>query len=154
MRPDHEKKLAHLRSLGVLLDSKIEGPFGIRFGLDALIGLIPVIGDFSTSIISLYIIAQGANLGCPASTVLRMVLNVVWENLVGVIPFLGNVFDFYWKANNKNVALIEAYLMNPSKVKTQSQIIIFFIFLFLLLVLIGTAYLTVLAFGYLIKIIN
>ena len=154
MRDDHAKKLQELKNFGILLDSKIEGPFGIRFGLDALVGLIPIIGDFSTTLAALYIIAQAANLGCPSSTILRMVLNVAWENIVGAIPFLGNLYDFYWKANNKNVALIEKHLNNPTKTTRQSRVVIFFLFLFLLLLLIGTAYLTILLFGLLLKLIN
>lgn len=151
MREDHAKKLQELKNLGILLDSKIEGPFGIRFGLDALVGLIPFIGDFSTSIASLYIISQAARLGCPSSTILRMVLNVAWENLVGTIPFLGNLYDFYWKANNKNVALLEQHLVNPVKTTIHSRVFIAFLFLSLLLLLLATVYLTVIVFSFIVS---
>lgn len=137
-----EKKLRQLKSLGVLLDSKIQGPLGIRFGLDALLGLIPVIGDFSTSLASLYIIAASAQLGCSLPILLRMILNVALENFVGVIPFLGNIFDFYWKANNKNVALLEEFLKYPQQVSRKSGIIIGLVCLLMLIVLLGTVFLT------------
>lgn len=148
MREEHAKKLQELKNLGILLDSKIEGPFGIRFGLDALVGLIPFIGDFSTSIAALYIISEAARLGCPSSTILRMVLNVAWENLVGTVPVLGNLYDFYWKANNKNVALLEQYLVNPVRATRHSRFFIFFLFLGLLLFLLATVYLTIFVFHF------
>lgn len=139
---DKEKKLRELKSLGILLDSKIEGPFGIRFGLDALLGLIPVIGDFSTSMASLYIIAVSAQLGCSLPILLRMVLNVALENLVGVLPFLGNAFDFYWKANNKNVELLENFMASPQKATRHSALLVGFLCLLTFAVLLLTVYLT------------
>ena len=132
-----QKKIQDLRKLSVLLDSKFEGPFGIRFGLDAIIGLLPFGGDVITSAVSFYIISEAALHGCPPFLIFRMVLNVFWENIIGVIPFFGNLFDFYWKSNNKNIALMEAYAMNPKRVETSSKLLILFIILCFILLLVG-----------------
>lgn len=141
MKPD-EDKLAHLKNLSSTLDSKFEGPFGIKFGLDALIGLIPVVGDFVTSALSLYIIAQAASLGAGPSTLIRMAINILVENLFDMLPFLGNIFDFYWKANNKNLRLLESHLANPTRETIKSRMIVALIFFILIVILIGSGYLT------------
>ncbi len=137
-----DDKLAHLKNLSSTLDSKFEGPFGIKFGLDALIGLIPVVGDFVTSALSLYIIAQAASLGAGPSTLIRMAINILVENLFDMLPFLGNIFDFYWKANNKNLRLLESHLANPARETIKSRMIVALIFFILIVILIGSGYLT------------
>lgn len=118
------KDVTSLKDLSVLLDSQFKGPFGIRFGWDALLGLIPVIGDVLTSCLSFYIIIRAAFLGCGPSTLLRMLLNVLLENLFDLIPVLGNFFDFFWKANLKNVELLKRHLEQPEKVRLQSRLIL------------------------------
>ena len=133
-------RLNQLRTLGQLLDSRFEGPMGLRFGLDGLLGLIPVVGDLITSAISFYIIAQAAVLGCAPSTLVRMALNVMIENLIDIIPLVGNIFDFIWKANLKNLALLENHLAAPRKVTWQSRVIVGLIALSLLVVLLGTGF--------------
>jgi len=80
-----------------------------RFGLDPIIGLIPVVGDLATTLISLYIIATAAQMQVPKSTLARMGLNIMIDSVVGAIPFVGNVFDFAWKANAKNAQLLERH---------------------------------------------
>ncbi|HQZ83232.1 MAG TPA: DUF4112 domain-containing protein [Pyrinomonadaceae bacterium] len=79
---------------------------GWRFGLDALIGLIPSIGDTLTFLPSMYILFSGVRYGVPKITLLRMALNIAIDYLVGMIPFLGDAFDFVWKSNKKNMELI------------------------------------------------
>jgi len=137
-----DDKLTHLKQLSTVLDSKFEGPFGFKFGLDALIGLIPVVGDFVTSAMSLYIIAQAASLGAGPSTLIRMAINIVIENLFDMLPVIGNLFDFYWKANNKNIRLLESHLANPARETIKSRMIVALIFFILLIILIGSGYLT------------
>ncbi|MES3038893.1 MAG: DUF4112 domain-containing protein [Bdellovibrionota bacterium] len=139
---DHER-LQRLRNIGKLLDSQFQGPGGFRFGLDAILGLIPFVGDFVTSAASLYIIAEAGALGASVSTLVRMAFNVAVENIVDMVPLLGNIFDFVWKANNKNIALLEKHIHNPRAVKVESRIFVTVI----ILVLIGFFVLTaVLAF--------
>ncbi|MEX2118421.1 MAG: DUF4112 domain-containing protein [Pirellulales bacterium] len=79
---------------------------GWRFGWDPLIGLIPGIGDTATTLISLYILTAAARKGVSRGTMLRMAMNVAVDYLVGSIPLVGDLFDAYWKANQRNVALL------------------------------------------------
>lgn len=79
---------------------------GWRFGLDALIGLIPNVGDTLTFVPSMYILFSGARYGVPKITLLRMALNIAIDYLVGMIPFIGDAFDFVWRSNKKNMELI------------------------------------------------
>jgi len=115
-RTDSRDALDRLRWLAWLLDSSIEIP-GTRFtiGLDALIGLIPGLGDVIGVLISGYIVKEAAKLGVPRPTLARMALNVVIEGLAGMIPFAGDVFDAAWKANQRNVRLLEAHLADPRR---------------------------------------
>jgi hypothetical protein len=107
------KKLQRLKSLSRLLDSIIPLPGGYRIGIDGLLGLIPGIGDIAGGVASSYIIIESARLGASTTTLLRMVFNVLVESIIGLIPFLGDLFDFVWKANEKNTALMEKQLHEP-----------------------------------------
>ncbi len=106
------------------MDSQFEGPLGFKFGIDAIIGLIPFVGDFATTGFSLYLVFQAARFNCSSSTLLRMGLNVMIDNLIDMVPFIGNLFDFWWKSNDKNMALLEAHLQNPQKLRGQSKMIL------------------------------
>ena len=89
-----------LDNLSHYLDGLFRVPFtGWRFGLDALIGLIPNVGDTLTSFASFYILLAGVRYGVPKITLLRMAFNIGLDYLVGMIPFIGDAFDFVWKAN-------------------------------------------------------
>lgn len=118
------KKVDKLKALSILLDSQFTGPLGIKFGLDGIIGLIPGIGDLITTAMSVYILFQAATLGCTPATLTRMGLNIVIENIVDIIPIFGHLFDFFWKSNNKNIALLDQHLINPRAVTLKSRIIL------------------------------
>lgn len=77
-----------------------------RFGLDALVGLIPGFGDTATSLVSFYILASAVRYRVPKVTLLRMGLNIGIDYLVGSLPLVGDVFDAWWKSNQMNVALL------------------------------------------------
>ena len=96
-----------LERLSWLMDDLIRIP-GInwRFGLDALVGLIPGFGDTVTSMVSFYILASAVRYRVPKVTLLRMGLNIGIDYLVGTIPFVGDFFDAWWKSNQMNVALL------------------------------------------------
>ncbi len=79
---------------------------GWRFGLDALIGLIPGVGDTATTLVSFYVLAAGVRYRVPKVTLLRMGLNVAVDYIFGAIPFVGDLFDAFWKSNRKNVELL------------------------------------------------
>lgn len=93
--------------LGWLMDDMIRVP-GInwRFGLDALVGLIPGFGDTATSIVSFYILAAGVRYRVPKVTLLRMGLNLGIDYALGSLPVVGDLFDAWWKSNQKNIALL------------------------------------------------
>ncbi len=85
----------------------------VRFGWDAVVGLIPGGGDAISAAISGYIVVQAAQLGVPLPTVLRMVFNVAVDFVLGTVPIAGDVFDVLWRANLMNVALIERHFDLP-----------------------------------------
>lgn len=96
-----------LENLSRYLDDWIKIPIvGWRFGLDALIGLVPNVGDSITSIASFYILIAGVRYGVPKITLLRMAFNIGLDYVVGSIPVVGDAFDFVWKSNKKNMNLI------------------------------------------------
>lgn len=113
--------MRNLEKLAEILDTKFK--FGkLRFGLDSIIGLIPVVGDVTTSLLSTYIIFQALIMKVPLSIILKMVFNVGLETLIGAIPILGNIFDLFWKSNIKNIALMKNYQENPELTVTKSKI--------------------------------
>ncbi len=103
-----------------LMDSLFLVPgTNIRFGLDAVLGLIPALGDTATSIVSLYILQSASRQGVSRLTMTRMVANVAIDYVVGSVPVLGDVFDVYWKANQKNLELMKAHTSSNSAVRRQ-----------------------------------
>jgi hypothetical protein len=107
---ERERKLAHLRFLARFLDTAIRLPNGFRFGADALIGLMPGVGDAATTIIACYFIYEGHQLGLPRKALAAMAGNVAIDALLGSIPILGDFFDTVFKANVRNLHIIEKYL--------------------------------------------
>ncbi|WP_081727351.1 DUF4112 domain-containing protein [Mesorhizobium sp. L2C067A000] len=103
--------LAELDLLAALLDARWRIPgTSIRFGLDALVGLVPVLGDAATGIISAYIVLRARNVGAGNGLVARMLGNVLLDTLVGSVPILGSIFDVYFKANNRNIRLLRRHI--------------------------------------------
>ena len=79
---------------------------GWRFGLDALLGLIPGLGDTSTSLVSFYILAAAVRYRVPKVTLLRMGLNIAFDYVIGSLPLVGDVADAWWKSNRMNLELL------------------------------------------------
>jgi hypothetical protein len=105
------ERLARLDTLAHLLDTALVVPgTNIRFGLDALVGLVPGVGDVLTTATSLYIVHEAYQLGAPKGLLLRMLGNVAVDGLVGIFPVVGDVFDTFWRANRRNVALLRSHL--------------------------------------------
>ena len=131
-----------LARLAWLLDSSIPLP-GTRFtiGLEALIGLVPVVGDVAGVLLSTYIVREAAALGVPRSILARMAFNVALEGLVGMIPLAGDVFDAAFKANQRNVRLLNAWLEAPRAAQRSSRAMVFWVSLasIVFLVLIAAA---------------
>jgi hypothetical protein len=96
-----------LEQLAKVLDDVFEIPgTGIRFGLDALLGLIPGFGDAISGATSMLIVMAGWRRGLPRITLARMVANVAIDSLLGAMPIFGDLFDVWWKANRKNLDLL------------------------------------------------
>ena len=115
-----------LESLSRYLDDWVKIPVvGWRFGLDALIGLVPNVGDVATSGLSFYILLSGVRYGVPKITILRMAFNIALDYLVGVIPVIGDAFDFVWKANKKNMDLLRERATGKGEGTTSDYIFVF-----------------------------
>jgi hypothetical protein len=100
-------EIDHLDRLGWLMDDLFRVPgLGWRFGLDALIGLIPGLGDTTTSLVSFYILASAVRYRVPKITLLRMGLNFGIDYALGSIPVVGDFFDAWWKSNQRNLDLL------------------------------------------------
>src|SRR5258708_38807318 len=96
-----------LERLSWLMDDLFRVPgLGWRFGLDALVGLIPGLGDTATSLVSFYILAAGVRYRVPKIALLRMGLNIGIDYLLGSLPVVGDLFDAWWKSNQMNVELL------------------------------------------------
>ena len=104
---DHEKMLLRLHWLAELFDDRFRLPgTSRRFGFDGILGLLPGVGDTTTAAVSLYLAAEGWRLGMPIRTMLRMGMNILIDTVLGAIPLIGDLFDFAWRANKKNVQLV------------------------------------------------
>lgn len=128
-----------LENLAHYLDGLFRIPgTGWRFGLDAIIGLVPNVGDTLTSFASFYILIAGVRYGVPKITLLRMAFNIGLDYLVGTVPFVGDAFDFFWKANKKNVDLIRTRAAGPGKGTRSDYVFVFGLIFLLIALLIGS----------------
>lgn len=110
LSPGQSQRLEALRKVSHLLDSAFAVPgTSYRIGLDPIIGLVPGIGDLVSPLFTIGILWQGRELGLPRVVQLRMIGNVAIDALTGVVPVVGDLFDFAWKANNRNLALLERH---------------------------------------------
>lgn len=104
--------LKRIRRFSRLLDSAFRVPgTRFRFGLDPIIGLVPGAGDLVTTLFSAYLILLATRYNLPTATVGKMIFNVALEFVVGTIPLVGDIFDAFFKANNRNFAMLEAHLL-------------------------------------------
>jgi uncharacterized protein DUF4112 len=95
---------------------------GWRIGLDALVGLIPGVGDFATTAVSFYILAAGVRYRVPKVTLLRMASNIAVDYLLGAVPIVGDLFDVAWKSNQMNVELLKRRASVPPEEARQGRI--------------------------------
>jgi hypothetical protein len=117
-----ETQLAQLRQLSHLWDQAIGIPgTKWRIGLESIIGLLPIGGDWIGLVMSSYILFHAVKFNLPRSIMVRMVINILIDAIVGAVPILGDLFDTTWKANTKNVNLLEAHLKSPLKSSQESQ---------------------------------
>jgi hypothetical protein len=102
--------VAALRRWAVLLDSYFRVPgTNIRFGLDAILGLVPGLGDIPTPVFAGVLMLHGIRMRLPVVVQVRMLLNALLDMLIGAVPVLGDLVDVGWKANVRNLALLERH---------------------------------------------
>ncbi|MBN8980445.1 MAG: DUF4112 domain-containing protein [Rhizobiales bacterium] len=106
-----EQRFARLDALAKLLDVAFVLPgTKIRYGVDGLVGLIPVVGDILTTAISLWIVREARSLGAPRHVVARMLGNVALDGVVGLVPFVGDAFDVMFRANIRNMRILRKWM--------------------------------------------
>lgn len=108
--------LQRLDVIATVMDSAVRIPgTNVVMGLDALLGLVPVIGDAISGAIGGYIIWEAKRLGVSRLVIARMAMNTTFDTVIGAVPVLGDVFDVAYKANRKNVALLKSHLERHGK---------------------------------------
>jgi hypothetical protein len=120
---NQSEQLQRVQQIARALDAKFE-IVGIRLGWDALLGLIPGIGDALASAISLYIVYTGYQLGASRAVLARMLLNILVESTIGAIPLFGDIFDIFWRANLRNVRLMQSLVERPRQTQATSMALI------------------------------
>ena len=141
----HAAKVTRLRRLSHLLDKAIPIPgTKLRFGLDPIIGLLPGGGDTVTGALSAYIVVEAARMGVPRNILGQMVGNILLDSAVGSIPVLGDLFDVGWKANVKNMVLLEKHLNLNLENKQVDRLFVCGLIAVLTLIIIGFATIAVL----------
>ena len=134
----NEEKLLRLKLLSERLDNSIKIPgTNQKIGIDAIVGIIPILGDFIGAIFSTYILYSGIKMGVSSKIVKKMATNIAIEFIIGSLPIIGDIFDALWKANKRNVELIEeATLENQENYKLNYLIMASLIILILVLILV------------------
>jgi len=126
-------RFAALSKFAYWLDAGIRIPgTNLRFGLDPILGLIPGAGDAAGAVLAGWILVEAVRLGASRATILRIAGNVALDAGLGAVPVIGDVFDFAWKANLRNVALLEQHLASPVRAERADRA-------FLTLVIAGVA---------------
>jgi hypothetical protein len=111
----------------------------LSFGLDSILGLLPAGGDIAGGLVSCYALVLATRLGAPPSVIVRMVLNIGIDTLVGTVPLLGDLFDVGWKANRKNLLLLERYETAPEAVRRSSVGVVILALVLLIALLVAAA---------------
>ncbi|MBX3017322.1 MAG: DUF4112 domain-containing protein [Bdellovibrionaceae bacterium] len=137
-------EISDLRAISRAMDSQFKVG-GFRFGWDGILGLIPGIGDVATSLVSIYIVMRAAALGASPSILMRMGLNVLIDNVFDAVPIFGQIFDFLWKSNDKNMVLLERHLQNPRATSRASALVVGFVILGIITALIALMALSIMA---------
>ena len=111
IRPrSRRERLARLDALASILDTAFVIPgTNVRFGADSLIGLVPGIGDVVTTAMSLWLVHEAYQIGAPPRIISRMVRNVILDGMVGAVPVVGDVFDVMWRANKRNMRILQEW---------------------------------------------
>jgi hypothetical protein len=107
-----EERLVRLKQLTENLDESFTIPgTNVKFGIDALIGLIPGGGDIIGGLFSLYILRTAIKMKLPKKAVLSIIFNITLDTTIGIVPIVGDIFDIFWKSNKRNMRIIEKYIV-------------------------------------------
>jgi hypothetical protein len=143
--------LERLRALARVQDELVRIPgTNIRFGLDALMGLIPGAGDMVSGGVSAYVMLAATRMGAPPSVIARMAGNIALDMLIGTVPLLGDLFDVGWKSNTRNVRLLERLAVDPRGARRSSRVVLAGALLGLGALLVGTAWIAVTVIGWIV----
>lgn len=119
---DFEASVARIELISRVMDSLVEIPgTNIRIGVDALIGLVPVVGDLISQAVSSYLIWEARQLGVSRITIARMIGNTALDTVLGFVPFVGDAFDVTFRANMRNLALLKAHLAKHGHVSRRAS---------------------------------
>ncbi|MCY7385956.1 MAG: DUF4112 domain-containing protein [Microcoleus sp. CAN_BIN18] len=147
--------LRRLRQISHLLDNAIPIPgTKYRIGLDPILGLIPGGGDVIGSIFAGYVVFKSAQMGVPQETLVKMAANIVFDTVAGTVPVAGDLLDVAWKANVKNIELLDAHLGSPEQGKKADWLFVAALLLGLILIVGGVIFLSVMLFGWLFQVIT
>lgn len=137
------RSLSEVEFLAWLLDNSIPvpGTGGRRFGIDALVGFVPVVGDLFGGLMSLLVVWRGSRMGLPGIVVTRMLANAAVDIVIGAIPLAGDAFDFWFKVNERNLRLIRRHLEDPAASTRSDWLVV--------LAMVGVVLLLVAAIGWL-----
>ena len=116
----NEEKLAEIQlkteRIAHVMDDAIRIPgTNIRFGWDGILGLVPGIGDTVTMVAQLYLISQARRVGIRRGVYAKMLVIALIDFLIGAIPVVGDLFDFFWKSNRRNVNLLKREIARRTK---------------------------------------
>ena len=150
--PGRARSARRIERLAWVLDESIRLPGGYRVGLDGFVGMIPGAGDALGMIASAYILLQGRALGATPPVMFRMFGNVLLELVVGLVPLVGDLFDFAFKANRRNVALLEDYIEDEGETHRASLFLLITIFVLWVFTCILTMYLSYVVLRWLISL--
>lgn len=146
------RALAQLRSTARLWDDLVRIPvIGRRIGLDALVGLMPGVGDAIGAIVAGGGVVLAARLGAPPSVLLRMLGNIGLDGLAGAVPLLGDIFDIGWRAQTRNVRLLERWLDDSRAVRRSSRLMIWAVVLAVIGFVVALCWLVLMLVGWLLS---
>jgi hypothetical protein len=115
------RELERLRAIAWLFDQAFALPgTRLRFGVDALFGLVPGLGDLVGALVAVYALRVAATFRAPVAVQLHMLGNITVDALVGTVPLFGDLFDFAFKAQTRNLALLDAWLASPHRTARRS----------------------------------
>ena len=144
MTSEPNESLRRARVVATVLDDAIRIPgTNIRFGLDPVIGLVPGLGDLLGGAASAYIILEAARAGASASILVRMAANVGIDTLIGALPVIGDLFDFAWKSNARNVRLLARHVDAPIETRRASTALLVAVLGTLALIAVGASVLAI-----------